>query len=88
MCEKCVRKLKHVGFPKGKYGHIKAFAHRFIKPFNFRLTKRGITYAEGCVSMHWDHRIDLGVEAHMHKILQAKTKRRYKREKIGVWKDS
>lgn len=83
MCEKCVRKLKHVGFPKGKYGHIKAFAHRFIKPFNWRRTKRGTMYVEGCISMHWDHRLDLGIEAHMHKILRAKTNKKLYNRKRG-----
>ena len=82
MCEKCVRKLKHVGYPKDSYGHIKALAHRFIQPFNFRLTKKRGVYATGCVSMHHDYRIDLGVEAHMHKIIRAKTnKKRYNRKR-------
>jgi|WetSurSiteA1Bulk_404760.scaffolds.fasta_scaffold90573_1 hypothetical protein len=81
MCERCVRKLKHLGVPKGKYGYIKALAHRFVQPFNFRVTKNGGLYMTGSVGLHWDRRIDIGVEAHMHKILQAKTKRRYNRKR-------
>lgn len=83
MCEKCVRKLKHLGVPKNKYGHIKALAHRFIKPLSFRRTQKGGIYIDGCVPLHWDRRFDIGIEAHMHKILKARTnKKLYNRKRM------
>lgn len=69
MCEKCVRKLKHVGFPKGKYGKIKFWTHQFNLPF-------------GWCPIFKDLRLNLGIEAHLHKIERAKTnKKRYNRKR-------
>lgn len=83
MCERCVRKLKHTGVPKNKYGHIKAFAHRYIKPFHFRATKSGRLYIDGVIGMHCDRRFDIGVEAHLHKILRARTNKKIYNRKRG-----
>lgn len=69
MCIKCVRKSKRLGLPPGKtYGEIKALAQSFWKHFS--------------VGLYADRRINIGVEAHFHKILQANTnKKRYNRQR-------
>lgn len=69
MCEKCVRKLKHVGYPKGKYGKIKFWAHRFNRPFG------------ECPVFIDDTRLNIGIEAHLHKIFKKRTSKKiYRRE--------
>jgi len=69
MCEKCVRRAKHLGLPSGfSYGKVKFYAHRFMRGEPIPLfNHRGINYA---------------IEAHVHKIEQAKSKRKenYKNE--------
>lgn len=62
MCEKCVRKSKRLGIPKGKFGMVKFFAYQAMKPF-------------GDIPLFTDRRINIAIEAHIHKILQARSKR-------------
>ena len=62
MCEKCVRKSKRLGLPKWfSYGKAKVYAHRLLKgePIPFFIDKRA----------------NLAIEAHVHKIGKAKTKK-------------
>ena len=70
MCKKCVIKFKSKNLSsktKAKtYGQIKALANSFHK--------------HKIVGMY-DKTTNIGIEAHLYKIEQAKTKKRYKRKK-------
>jgi hypothetical protein len=70
MCQKCVQRFKDLHLSsqtKAKtYGQVKALAYSFWKYH--------------IVSV-FDRTTNVGVEAHLHKIEQARTARRYKREK-------
>ena len=82
MCEKCVRRLKHLGVPKNQYGKIKALSHRFIKPFGVRVTKKGNYYVTGSVPLFCDRRLNVGIEAHLHKIFRTQTNKKiYRRNR-------
>ena len=64
MCEKCIRRSKRLGTPKGKFGMVKFFAHQALKkPF-------------GDIPLFEDRRLNIAIEAHIHRILQAKIKYR------------
>ena len=66
MCIKCLRSSKRRGLPRHPtFGQIKALTHRFAKGESIPLFR--------------DSRINFAIEAHLHRIEQAKTKRRYKR---------
>jgi len=61
MCEKCVRKSKRLGLPKNfSYGKVKVYAHRLINGEPIPLFR--------------DKRINLAIEAHVHKIFKSKSK--------------
>jgi len=64
MCQKCVLRAKNRPSKLFKYGKIKALAQSF--------------HATRCVGMY-DRKTNIAVEAHLYKIQQALTKRRYKR---------
>lgn len=62
MCEKCVRRSKRLGLPKWfSYGKAKFYAHRLLMG--------------QFIPLFCDKRCNLAIEAHVHKILKAKTKK-------------
>jgi hypothetical protein len=65
MCIKCVRHAKRFPARSKTFGQIKALAHSFKK--------------YSIVGLSREHTVNIGVEAHLYRIEQALTKRRYKR---------
>ena len=62
MCIKCVRKSKRLGLPKWfSFGRAKVYAHRLINGESIPLFS--------------DRRVNLAIEAHVHRIERAQTKR-------------
>jgi hypothetical protein len=69
MCMKCIRKNDRLGLPpKVTYGQVKAVAHSFNRPY-------------GMMAMRADHRFNIGVEAHLQKIIDAKNFAKYRKAK-------
>jgi hypothetical protein len=70
MCIKCVRRNKRLGTKGITYGQIKAIANNCMSA---PIAIRGL----------FGNRNDVAVEAHIYKIQQALTKRRYNRKNKG-----
>lgn len=71
MCDKCVKRIKNTGFKGMTYGQIKARAQSFRK--------------HGIVGVYWSDdypRVNTAIEAHLHKIIEARTNKRYKRSRL------
>lgn len=62
MCIKCERKSKRLGIPKGKFGKVKFFAHRFLR--------------NDSIPLFNDKRLNYGIEAHLSRIEKARTSRK------------
>lgn len=60
MCVKCERKSKRLGIPKGKFGKVKFWAHRFL---------------HDPIPLFNDKRLNVAIEAHLSRIEKARTKR-------------
>lgn len=74
MCEKCVRRSQTCPQKVKTYGQIKATAHSFLK--------------HKIMGLHSDWRVNIAVEAHVYKIEQARTKKRYNRaegKRVPQW---
>ena len=74
MCEKCVKRTKNFGFKGKSFGQIKALAQSFKK--------------NGIVGVYWPDQcpgVNTAIEAHLHRINRALTKKHYSR-KDKSWK--
>ena len=60
MCEICIRRSRRLGLPKGKFGKTKFWAHRLARRF-------------GSCPLFRDRRFNVAVEAHVERILRART---------------
>jgi hypothetical protein len=62
MCTKCVRRHKRLGLPKWfSYGKAKVYAHRLINGEP--------------IPLFCDRRVNAAIEAHVHKIERARSKK-------------
>ena len=69
MCEKCVRKSKHLGLGKSTYGQVKAVAQSYFKHGLFGMRDRKFNFA---------------VESHFHKIRKAISNTKFRKLKNSI----